>query len=181
MSEAQKALFDQYTNELKLNSEVANILARDEKLSSFYASTIALLNSPINIANIVANEVARELKEKELSELKFTAQHIAELIQMVDDETISNKIAKQIFEEMAQTGENPAKIVEAKGLVQISDPNIILPIINNIIAKNADNVEKYKAGNTKLFGFFVGQILKATGGKANPQVVNKLVEKQLNA
>lgn len=181
MSEAQKALFDQYTNELKLNSEVANILARDEKLSSFYASTIALLNSPINLANIVANEVARELKEKELSEVKFTAQHIAELIKMIDDETISNKIAKQIFEEMIETGENPAKIVEAKGLVQISDPSVILPIIDDIIAKNADNVEKYKAGNTKLFGFFVGQVLKTTGGKANPQVVNELVEKQLNA
>jgi glutaminyl-tRNA synthetase len=181
MSEAQRTLFDKYTNELKLNGEVANILARDEKLSSFYANTIALLNSPINLANIVANEVARELKEKELSEVKFTAQHIAELIKMVDDETISNKIAKQIFEEMIQTGENPSKIVEAKGLVQISDPSVILPIIDDIIAKNADNVEKYKAGNTKLFGFFVGQVLKTTGGKANPQVVNELVEKQLNA
>ena len=181
MSEVQKALFEKYTNELKLNSEVANILARDEKLSSFYEEALRVLNSPVNLANIIANEVARELKEKELKELKFTALHIAELIKMVDDETISNKIAKQIFEEMAQTGESPTKIVESKGLVQISDPAVILPIIHEIIAKNLDNVEKFKAGNTKLLGFFVGQVLKATNGKANPQVVNELVVQQLNA
>lgn len=179
MSEEQKTLFNKYTNELNLNSEVANILARDEKLSSFYEETLSKLNSPISIANIVTNEVAKELKEKQANELKFTASQIAELIKMVDDEIISNKIAKQIFEEMTQTGVNPSKIVEAKGLVQISDPSIILPIIDEIIAKNPDNVEKFKAGNTKLLGFFVGQVLKATGGKANPQVVNELVAKKL--
>ena len=179
MSEEQKTLFDKYTNELKLNSEVANILARDEKLSSFYEETLSKLNSPVSIANIVVNEVAKEIKEKQANELKFTASQIAELIKMVDDEIISNKIAKQIFEEMTQTGINPTKIVEAKGLVQISDPSIILPIIDEIIAKNPDNVEKFKAGNTKLLGFFVGQVLKATGGKANPQVVNELVAEKL--
>ena len=80
---------------------------------------------------------------------------------------------------MAKTGENPAEIVEAKGLVQISDPAKILPIIDEVIAKNPDNVEKFKAGNTKLLGFFVGQVLKATGGKANPKVVNELVAEKL--
>ena len=179
MSENEKALFDRYTNELKLNNEVANILARDEKLSSFYEEALSKLNSPVSIANIVANEVAKELKEKQASELKFTASEIAELIKMVDDEIISNKIAKQIFEEMTQAGVNPTEIVEDKGLVQISDPSIILPIIDEIISKNPDNVEKFKAGNTKLLGFFVGQVLKATGGKANPQVVNELVAEKL--
>uniref|UniRef100_UPI004048C79A glutamine--tRNA ligase/YqeY domain fusion protein n=1 Tax=Aliarcobacter sp. TaxID=2321116 RepID=UPI004048C79A len=179
MSEEQKGLFDKYTNELNLNSEVANILARDEKLSSFYEKALSKLNSPVSIANIVANDVAKELKEKQINELKFTASQIAELIKMVDDEIISNKIAKQIFEEMSQTGVNPSKIVEDKGLVQISDQSIILPIIDEIISKNPDNVEKFKAGNTKLLGFFVGQVLKATGGKANPQVVNELVAEKL--
>jgi glutaminyl-tRNA synthetase len=179
MNEAQQALFDTYTNELKLNGEVANILARDKQLSSFYEEALSQLNSPVSIANIVANDVAKELKEKTLGELKFTASQIAELVKMVDDETISNKIAKQIFEEMVQTGENPVKIVEDKNLVQISDPAIITPLINEIMAKNPDNVEKFKAGNTKLLGFFVGQVLKATDGKANPQVVNELVATML--
>ena len=99
---------------------------------------------------------------------------------MIDDETISNKIAKQVFEEMVKSGENPTQIVENKGLVQISDPAKISPIIDDVIANNPDNLAKFKAGNTKLIGFFVGQVLKSTGGKANPQVVNKLVAQKLN-
>ncbi len=181
MNEAQQKLFDKYTNEFGLNSEVANTLSRDEHLSSFYEEAHTVLNSPINLANIVTNEVARELKQMQTDELKFSAKQIAELIKMVDDGTISNKIAKQVFEEMAKSGENPAQIVEAKGLVQISDPAKISPIIDEIIAKNPDNVAKFKAGNTKLLGFFVGQVLKTTGGKANPKVVNELVAQKLTS
>ena len=179
MSSEQKELFDKYTSELKLNSEVANILARDKKLSNFYEESLSSLNSPVALANIVANDVAKELKDKQADELKFTAIQISELVKMVDDKTISSKIAKQVFEEMKKSGTNPTKIVEDKGLVQISDPAKILPIIDEIIAKNPDNVAKFKAGNTKLLGFFVGQVLKTTGGKANPQVVNKLVAEAL--
>ncbi len=179
MSAAEEALFDRYTGELKLNSEVANTLARDEKLSAFYDAALSFEASPVNLANIVANEVARELKDKEPSDLKFGASQIAELVKMVDDETISNKIAKQVFEEMVESGDTPAKIVEAKGLVQISDPAVIEAVIDEVMANNSDNVEKYRAGNSKLFGFFVGQVLKSTGGKANPKVVNELVAKKL--
>ena len=179
MNAAEQARFDRYTTELKLNGEVANTLARDEKLSTFFEAALAVNNSPVTTANIVANEVARELKEKEADALKFTAAQIAELVKMVDDGTISNKIAKQLFEEMAKSGGNPAEIVEAKGLVQVSDPSVIGPIIDEVMAKNPDNVEKFKAGNSKLLGFFVGQVLKATGGKANPQVVNELVAQKL--
>ena len=182
MTEAQQTLFDEYTSGVHcLNSEVANTLARDEQLSSFYEEAFSLFNNttPVSLGNIVSNEVARELKQMQVDELKFNANQIAELVKMIDDKTISNKIAKQVFEEMAKSGENPSVIVEAKGLVQISDPAKILPIIDEIIAKNPDNVAKFKAGNTKLLGFFVGQVLKATGGKANPQVVNELVTKKL--
>ncbi len=181
MTQNQQVLFDKYINELKLNAELSNILARDEKLSAFYAESLLVVNSPITLANMVANDVAKELKDQAINELKFNATQIAELIKMIDEETISNKIAKQVFEQMKNTGEAPSKIVEDKGLVQISDPSIILPIIEEIIAKNPDNLEKYKAGNTKLSGFFVGQVLKATGGKANPKVVNQLVAKALNS
>ena len=179
MSESQKALFEKYTSNLGLNNEVSNILARDEELSKFYEEALAELNSPIAIANIVANDVAKELKQSD--KLKFDAKQIAQLVKMIDEEIISNKIAKQVFEEMVKTGENPSKIVEDKGLVQITDVNIISPIIDEVIAKNPDNVAKYKAGNDKLFGFFVGQVLKATDGKANPKVVNDLVIEKLNS
>jgi len=179
MNEVEQTLFNKYTNEFGLNSEVANTLARDEHLSSFYEESLSVLNSPVALANIVANEVARELKQMQASELKFNAKQIAELVKMVEDGTISSKIAKQVFEEMAKNGENPTQIVEDKGLVQISDPAKIEPIIDEIIAKNPDNVHKFKAGNTKLLGFFVGLVLKTTGGKANPQVVNELVARKL--
>ncbi len=179
MSESQKALFEKYTSKLGLNNEVSNILARDEVLSKFYEEALAELNSPVTIANIVANDVAKELKQAD--KLKFDAKQIAQLAKMIDEEIISSKIAKQVFEEMVNSGENPSKIVEDKGLVQITDVNIILPIIDEVMAKNPDNVAKYKAGNDKLFGFFVGQVLKATDGKANPKVVNELVIEKLNS
>ena len=177
MSESEQAHFDTYTKELGLNHEIANILARDEQLSSFYKETLSFVNSPISLANIVANEVARELKLE--APLKFSTKAIAELVTMIDEGTISNKIAKQVFEEMAKTGENPTAIVEAKGLTQISDPEKLQPFIDDVIAKNPDNVAKFKAGNTNLFGFFVGQVLKNSGGKANPTVVNELVTEKL--
>ena len=179
MSESQKVLFEKYTNNLGLNNEVSNILARDEELSKFYEEALAELNSPITIANIVANDVAKELKQS--NELKFDAKQIAQLVKMIDEDIISNKIAKQVFEEMVKSGVNPIKIVEEKGLIQITDVNIISPIIDEVIVKNPDNVAKYKAGNDKLFGFFVGQVLKATDGKANPKVVNDLVIEKLNS
>jgi len=179
MSREEEALFDKYTNELKLNSEVANTLARDKKLSSFYEEALQELHSPVGIANMVTNEVARELKQAEIEQLKFNPKQIAELVEMVDDETISTKIAKQVYEEMTKSGESPKDIVKSKGLIQISDPDIILPIIDEIIAKNPDNVEKFRAGNSKLLGFFVGQVLKATRGKGNPKVVNELVAERL--
>lgn len=181
MSESEQALFAKYRDELDLNSEVANTLARDEKLSTFYEEAMSVNNSPVSTANIVANEVARELKDKQLHDLKFNAQQVATLVKMLDDETISSKIAKHVFEEMVKSGENPTQIVEAKGLVQISDPAKIVPVIEEVIANNPDNVAKFKAGNTNLLGFFVGQVLKATGGKANPKVVNELVSEKLKS
>ena len=180
MDEVQQALFDNYTT-TGLNSEVANTLARDKKLSTFYAEALSLSDSPTTTANIIVNEVARVLKESQGVKLQITATQIAQLVKMIDDETISNKIAKQVFEEVQKSGKNPIQIVEDKGLIQISDPAKIAPIIDEIIEKNPDNVAKFKAGNTKLLGFFVGQVLKSTGGKANPKVVNELVNEKLNA
>ena len=180
MNEAQNELFTKYTKKLHLNNEVANIIARDEYLASFYAECLCVLNSPIGLANIIANDVSRVIKENQSMDLKFTAIQIAELIKMIDEEIISSKIAKQVFEIMAKDGTSPSQIVEDKGLVQISDPAKIEPIIDNIIAKNPDNVEKFRAGNTKLLGFFIGQVLKQTGGKANPKVVNELVSMKLS-
>ncbi len=176
MSEIEKRLFKSY-EKMGLNQEIANTLARDEKLSRFFEEAQIFVKSPINLANIIVNEVARELKKTQ--DLKFTPKLIAELANLIDDDTISNKISKQVFEELAKNGTNPQKIVEEKGLIQINDPKAIEPIINEIIKQNPNNVTKYKEGNERLLGFFVGQVLKATKGKANPKLVNELVKIRL--
>ncbi len=181
MTKEQEELFVRYTQEHKLGNEVANTLARDEKLSKFYEEALSVSENRSTIANFVTNEVARELKNKAINELRYTPKEIAELAVLVDDETISTKIAKDVFEQMSQSGENPKAIVESRGLMQISDPNVIEPIIEEIIANNPQNVQKFKEGNKKLLGFFVGQTLKATGGKANPKIVNELVAKKLQS
>jgi len=180
MSEAQKARFDTYTQTFGLNHAVANTLARDAKLSSFFEEALKGTEvDAVTLANLVANEVARELKHMESDTLHITPAQIAQLVKMVDDETISGKIAKEVFEEMVKRGEDPQEIVQSKGLVQISDPAQIVPVIDEVIANNPQNAEKYRAGNKKLLGFFVGQVLKATRGKANPKVVNELVAERL--
>ncbi len=152
MNEEQKALFEKYTQELKLNAEVSNILARDELLSAFYEKSLNEFNSPVSLANIIVNDVAKELKN--FDEVKFNALDIANLVSMIDEKLISSKIAKQVFEDMCKSGQNPKKIVEDKGLIQINDPEVILSYIKEVIEKNQDNLKKYKDGNTKLAGFF---------------------------
>jgi glutaminyl-tRNA synthetase len=176
MTPEQEAKFERYAK-LKLNTEVANTLARDEVLSNIFEETLSIYSGAVTVAKIIANDVARELKQS--SGLKFGAKQIASLAKMIDDETISNKIAKDVFEMMTQSGNSPEDIVEQRGLKQISDESVIALIIDEVIAKNLDNLQKYKDGNTKLVGFFVGQVLKATSGKANPKIVNTLVAKKL--
>ncbi len=179
LSKEEHKLFVWYTKELGLNSEVANTLARDRNLSNFFEEALDEVSLATTLANIISNEVARELKQKSLRELSFTPKDISKLASLIDKEIISTKIAKDVFEQMSKTGTNPEEIVKSNNLMQISDPDIILPIIDEVIAKNPDNVKKYKDGNSKLFGFFVGQVLKATGGKANPKVVNELIKERL--
>jgi len=179
MSREEENLFQIYTKEHNLNREVANTLARDIELSKFYKEALKEFNSPIAIANIITNEVARELKVKKIDEVKFTPKYIADLVKMIDSETISTKIAKQVFEEMSRSGREPIKIVEDRGLKQINDKSLILAIIRDVISKNEDNVKKFRDGNRKLLGFFIGEVLKASKGKANPKIVNELVAKEL--
>lgn len=179
LTKEEQERFNHYTKVLKLNESVANILTRDKALSDFFKEVLTFHDNAVSVANIVANEIARELKNQSPAELKFTHKDIAELVKMTDDAVISTKIAKEVFEHMSKSGENPVKIVEEKGLKQISNPDEILPVIDEVIAKNPENVQKYRDGNKKLFGFFVGQVLKATGGKANPEVVNRLIRERL--
>ena len=177
LSAHEQALYDRFTRTDGLGDAIANTLARDDVLAEWYDEALLIHRMPPTVANLVANEVARELKRTDTP--AFDARQIAQLARLIDEEIVSTKIAKEVLEIMTQTGSDPEAIVEEKGLKQITDPAVIGPILNRVLADHPDNVAKFKAGNTKLMGFFVGQVLKATGGKANPQVVNRLVAEAL--
>ena len=180
MSPEIEARYNHYRKDLKLEHEEAFIIAKDPFLSEFFEKTIALNPNAQGIANWIVNDVLKELKEKSLSDLSFGSHQIAELVSLIDENIISNNIAKTVFCEMIKTGENPKEIVEKKNLKQIIDPIQIKTIVEKVIAANPQNLAKYKEGKTNLFGFFVGQVLKETGGKANPKLVNDLVQAKLS-
>ena len=121
------------------------------------------------------------LNNKDLSITKspVSAKNLGELITYIKSGEISGRIAKEVFEYMAQSGENPKKIIDSKGLKQQSDPKELERIIKGILEKNKTNVEKYKSGKEKIFGFFVGEVMKVSKGKANPQLVNEILKKLL--
>ena len=179
LDETQRKIFDRYREELGLREEQANPLARDEVLRSLFEAGLEKGAAPVILANLVLNEVARELKTVSSEELRYGPEELAELAKMIEEERISVKIAKQVFEEMVRSGESPGEIVEAKGWEQISDPQKILPIVDEVLTKYPEKVAQYREGNRKLFGFFVGQVLKATGGRANPRIVNELLNRTL--
>jgi len=115
----------------------------------------------------------------ELHDTKLTPDNLAGMIQLVADGTISSKIAKKVFKELIEHGGDAKEVVEKKGLVQLSDPSQLLPIISEVLDNNQQSVEDFKNGKDRAVGFLVGQIMKATKGKANPGVVNKLIQEEL--
>ena len=132
-------------------------------------------------SNWVSGELFAMLKEESLSigESPVKPEKLAALLNLIGDDKISGRIAKEVFQDMWQTGKDPEVIVEEKGLVQISDTGELEAIADKVIADNPQMVEQYKAGKDKLFGFFVGQVMKATGGKANPKIINEILKKKL--
>jgi len=129
-------------------------------------------------------EIMRILNDKgleadEIVNIKIKPAQLASLINLIDNKTISTTIAKQIFEEMFETGKDPEEIVKEKGLVQITDKGVIVEAVKQAIQNNPKSVEDYKNGKDKAFGFLVGQVMKLTKGKANPQLVNEILKDEL--
>lgn len=160
----------------------AEVLTADKALAAYFEKTAALGADPKTASNWIMTEVLRVLKERnlEIGASPVTPEMLAELVKMMKDGAISGKIAKDVFAEMEATGKNPAAIVKEKGLLQISDESEIEKQIDAILAANPEQVAGYKAGKTKLIGFFVGEVMKATKGKANPGLVNKLLASKLS-
>ena len=116
----------------------------------------------------------------ELADTKPTPENLAGMITLINDGTISSKIAKKVFKELIENGGDAKEVVEAKGLVQLSDPAQLLPMINEVLDNNQQSIDDFKNGKDRAVGFLVGQIMKATRGQANPGVVNKLLQEELS-
>ena len=152
-----------------------------EQRRADYFETVANDNDAKLAANWVINELLGILNKNEtdLENSPITAEKLGGLIALIADNTISGKIAKDVFAEMYESGKDAADIVEEKGLKQVTDTGAIEAVVDEVIAENPDNVEKYKGGKDKLFGFFVGQVMKKMQGKANPAAVNEILKEKL--
>ena len=169
-----------FIEKFKLSPYEANILVSDIDTSKYFEEVIK--NSDIKLStNWITGELFALLNEKNLdiSHSPISAQNLSKLINLIKDGTISGKIAKSVFEIMAKGNIDPQKIIEEKGLKQQSDPKQLEKIVDKVIKENEDKVKEFKSGKDKLFGFFVGLVMKISEGKANPQLVNEILKKKL--
>ena len=157
------------------------VLTQEKAVADYYEQAAKISNSPKAASNWIMTELMRELKEAkvEIENSPISAMHMGELVGLVEGKTLSGKMAKAVFAEMWKTGKDPKSIVADKGMSQITDPKKIAEIAKKIIAENTAQHEQYKSGKDKLFGFFVGQMMKASKGQASPEVVNKVLKELL--
>jgi len=167
----------------------AGVITSDKILATFYEKTIKILNNfgykETEVAKTVANWLTTELLgrlnsvNKTIEESPVSEENLAKLIKLIQDNTISGKIAKTVFDEMFNTGKYADEIVKEKGLIQITDESIILKLVDEVIKENSDTVNEYKSGKVQALGSLVGKVMKKTSGRANPQIVNKLLKEKL--
>lgn len=172
-----------FMSEFKLSEFDASVLTANRALAEYFEAVTAATNEPKLSANWVSGELASYLNKQDMSvaDSPVSAEQLASLIARITDNTISGKIAKDVFEAMWNGGGTPDEIIEAKGLKQITDTGAIETLIDGIIAANPGQYEQYRSGKDKLFGFFVGQVMRESKGKANPAEVNRLLKAKLDA
>jgi len=170
-----------YINDLGLSAADATVLTQSLEMADFFEATVAAGADAKLAANWLQGEVSAYLNAEklELTATKLTAVNLATMINLITDGTISSKIAKKVFKEIITNGTEPKQWVEAKGLVQLSDPAKLLPIITEILDNNQQSIDDFKNGKDRAIGFLVGQIMKQTRGQANPKVVNQLLIQEL--
>lgn len=159
----------------------AESLTSERAIAEWFEDAVSAGGQPKVVSNWILGELLRHLNEenKTIAECSLKPAQLADMLGLIEDGTISGKIAKVVFEEMYRNGQDAAAVVKDKGLVQIKDEGALEQVIEDILSRSPNEVERFKAGEEKLLGFFVGQIMKATKGKANPQLVNELLKKKL--
>ena len=172
---------ERFVKDYKIPEYDADILTSTKAMANYYEECVRLFPEAKTVSNWMMGDLLKELKqdEREIDQCPVTPKHLAEMLDMIKKGTISGKIAKDVFGEMYKTGDRPEEIVKEKGWVQILDGGEIEGVIDRIVAANPKLVEDYRSGKEKLFGYFVGEVMKATKGKANPQLLNDLLRKKL--
>ena len=172
---------ERFMTEYSLPRYDAEILVSDKDLAHYFEDTIKLFPEPKTVSNWIMTELLRELKDGNVSpkDSPLPPAMLAELLSLIKDETISIKMGKEIFPELYKSGISPKRLVEQKGLLQISDESAIVATIDQVIERFPKEVSDYRGGKEKLLGFFVGQVMKETKGKANPKVLNELLVRKL--
>ena len=168
-----------YVDDMGIPEYDAEVVTTDKETALFFEETVASGADPKKASNWVMGEFARLVKEKGLDAAKITPAQLAAIIGLVDGATISGSAAKQVFDEVFESGKDPKTVVEEKGLAQVSDEGAIEEEVQKVLDANPEQVQQFKDGNEKVLGFFVGQVMKASGGKANPRVVNEILRKLL--
>ena len=171
-----------YQSEYGLSDYDAGVLVADAALAAYYEEALASQADidAKSVANWVINEVLREVNgDVTLDTIKVRPGGLAAMVKLIDADVISGKIAKKVFKEMLDSGKDPDTIIEEKGLKQITDPNAIAALVDEVLAANPEQAEEYRGGKQSLMGFFVGQVMRASRGKANPQMVNQVLREKL--
>ncbi|MGH7819594.1 MAG: Asp-tRNA(Asn)/Glu-tRNA(Gln) amidotransferase subunit GatB, partial [Candidatus Binatia bacterium] len=185
MPELPAARRRRFVTELGLPEYDAGVLTARRDVADYYEAALRRHRNPKAISNWVMESVLRLVREQKLDERlrieswPVAAEHLAALVERIDDGSISGKIAKSVFEEMVATRKPPDAIIAEQGLTQVTDAGAIRAAVDRVLAAHADKVSEFRGGREKLFGFFVGQVMKATQGKANPQLVNEILRERL--
>jgi len=174
---------DRFVTAYGLPETDADLLVSEKPLADWYEEAVKLGGQPKSVANWIMGDLMRLLHadNKIIEDCSLKPNQLVDMLRLMDNGTISGKIAKSVFEEMYTTGKDPESIVKEKGLVQISDSGEIEKAVDDVISKHIEEAQRYKAGEEKLMGFFVGQVMKVTKGKANPQMLNDLLRKKLSS
>ena len=168
-----------FINDFELSEYDAGILTASRELADYFEDACQQYNNPKKLSNWIGTELLRDYGPENIGSCPVSPGQLARLMHMVDNGTISGKIAKTVFADMLESGNDPDSIVKEKNLVQMSDEGELSTIVREIIAENPDQAQQFRDGKTKVMGFFVGQLMKKTKGQANPQLVNKLFKQEL--
>jgi aspartyl-tRNA(Asn)/glutamyl-tRNA(Gln) amidotransferase subunit B len=173
---------NRFISSFKLPEYDAEILTQSRDIADFYENVIEMTDDYKSASNWVMGDVLKVINEKkiDIKDFSISADNLAELINIINDNTISGKIAKEIFPEMLKENKKPLDIVKTKNLLQITDTTEIAGIIDDVLSKFPNEVQEFLTGKEKVFGFFIGKIMKETKGKANPKIVNELLREKIS-